>query len=217
MKNRTITKTALTLSVLLLIMWSAFGAGTSVAWFSDTTPVQRNSFIIGELDLSVYYKVGDTYKTVEKDTKLFDDNALYEPGYVQVVKLKIENSGNVDFDYKLSIDVDKPSVVLGINEEGQSIYLPDFLKFGVIFSDTEADLDRDTAKLLAQLDAAIALEDYTEIRSLNSNSTEDNAEYAALILYMPEEVGNVANYRGDAVPRIELGLSVLASQKGTLY
>ena len=217
MKNRTITKTALTLSVLLLIMWSAFGAGTSVAWFSDTTPVQRNSFIIGELDLSVYYKVGDTYKTVEKDTKLFDDNALYEPGYVQVVKLKIENSGNVDFDYKLSIDVDKPSVVLGINEEGQSIYLPDFLKFGVIFSDTEADLDRDTAKLLAQLDAAIALEDYTEIRSLNSNSTEDNAEYAALILYMPEEVGNVANYRGDAVPRIELGLAVLASQKGTLF
>ncbi len=158
MKNRTITKTALTLSVLLLIMWSAFGAGTSVAWFSDTTPVQRNSFIIGELDLSVYHKVGDTYKTVEKDTKLFDDNALYEPGYVQVVKLKIENSGNVDFDYKLSIDVDKPSVVLGINEEGQSIYLPDFLKFGVIFSDTEADLDRDTAKLLTQLDAAIALE-----------------------------------------------------------
>lgn len=217
MKNRTITKTALTLSVLLLIMWSAFGAGTSVAWFSDTTPVQRNSFIIGELDLSVYHKVGDTYKTVEKDTKLFDDNALYEPGYVQVVKLKIENSGNVDFDYKLSIDVDKPSVVLGINEEGQSIYLPDFLKFGVIFSDTETDLDRDTAKLLAQLDAAIALEDYTEIRSLNSNSTEDNAEYAALILYMPEEVGNVANYRGDAIPRIELGLTVLASQKGTLF
>lgn len=217
MKTRTITKTALTLSVLLLIMWSAFGAGTSVAWFSDTTPVQRNSFIIGELDLSVYHKVGDDYKTVEKDTKLFDDNALYEPGYVQVVKLKIENSGNVDFDYKLSIDIDKSSIILGINEEGQTIYLPDFLKFGVLFSDTETNLDRDTAKLLAQLDAAIALEDYTQIRALDANSAKDNAEYAALVLYMPEEVGNVANYRGDAVPHIELGLSVLASQKGTLY
>lgn len=217
MKKRTITKTALTLSVLLLIVWSAFGAGTSVAWFADTTPVQRNSFIIGELDLSVYHKVGDTYKVVENDTKLFDDNALYEPGYVQVVKLKIENSGNVDFDYKLSIDIDKSSVVLGMNEAGQSIYLPDFLKFGVIFSDTEASLNRDTAKLIAQLDASVALEDYTEIRSLEANATEDNAEYAALILYMPEEVGNAANYRGDVIPRIELGLAVLASQKGTLY
>ena len=217
MKKRTITKTALTLSVLLLIVWSAFGVGTSVAWFADTTPVQRNSFIIGELDLSVYHKVGDTYKTVENDTKLFDDNALYEPGYVQVVKLKIENSGNVDFDYKLSIDIDKSSIILGINEEGQTIYLPDFLKFGVLFSDTETNLDRDTAKLLAQLDAAIALEDYTQIRALDANSAKDNAEYATLVLYMPEEVGNVANYRGDAVPHIELGLAVLASQKGTLF
>ena len=104
-----------------------------------------------------------------------------------------------------------------MNEAGQSIYLPDFLKFGVIFSDTEASLNRDTAKLIAQLDASVALEDYTEIRSLEANATEDNAEYAALILYMPEEVGNVANYRGDVIPRIELGLAVLASQKGTLY
>ncbi len=217
MKNRTITKTALTLSVLLLIMWSAFGAGTSVAWFSDTTPVQRNSFIIGELDLSVYHKDGDVYKIVKSDTELFDDDALYEPGYVQVVSLKIENSGNVDFDYKLSIDIDKPSVVLGINQEGQSIYLPDYLKFGVVFSDSETELDRESAKLLAQLDASVELEDYTEIRTLDANETQNSAEYVTLILYMPEEIGNIANYRGDAIPRIELGLAVLASQKGTLH
>ncbi len=198
-------------------MWSAFGAGTSVAWFSDTTPVQRNSFIIGELDLSVYHKVGDNYRPIEKDTEVFDDEALYEPGYVQVVNLKIENSGNVDFDYKLSIDIDKASVVLGVNAEGQTIYLPDFLKFGVIFSDSETLLDRETAKTLANLEAGISLEDYTEIRSLDANTTEDNAEYAALILYMPEEVGNVANYRENAVPRVELGLTVLASQRGTLF
>ncbi len=216
MKNRRITKTALTLSVLLLIMWSAFGAGTSVAWFSDTTPVERNSFIVGELDLTVYHKVGDDYKTVEHDTELFDDDALYEPGYVQVVNLKIENSGNIDFDYKFSVDIDKSSVVLGTNQEGQTIYLPDYLKFGAIFSNSEAVLDRETAKALAKLEANTALENYTEIRSLDSNSTEDNAEYAALILYMPEEVGNVANYRDGAIPKVKLGLTVLASQKGTL-
>lgn len=36
--------------------------------------------------------------------------------------------------------------------------------------------------------------------------------YAALILYMPEEVGNRANYRGLQEPSVELGITVLAQQ-----
>jgi hypothetical protein len=33
---------------------------------------------------------------------------------------------------------------------------------------------------------------------------------------MPEEVNNVANYRDDAPPMVELGVTVKASQVGTL-
>ena len=41
-------------------------------------------------------------------------------------------------------------------------------------------------------------------------------DYAALILYMPKEVGNEANYRGGDIPTIDLGITVFASQRGTL-
>ena len=37
-------------------------------------------------------------------------------------------------------------------------------------------------------------------------------QYLALIVRMPEEVGNEANYRGKAVPKVELGVIVEATQ-----
>ena len=36
--------------------------------------------------------------------------------------------------------------------------------------------------------------------------------YITLIVRMPEDVGNVANYRGDTVPKVELGVIVQADQ-----
>ena len=43
---------------------------------------------------------------------------------------------------------------------------------------------------------------------------EANAEpqYLALVVYMPKTVGNEANYRGDTVPTIELGVNLVAAQ-----
>ena len=156
MSRKIVTKAALLLSLALLLLWTLLGTGTSLAWFTDTTPVVRNSFIIGDLDLSVYYKTeAGKYDPVQSDTVIFDDEALYEPGYVQVVRMKIVNSGDVDFDYKLSIDVDDSSVILGENEQGQTIYLPNYLKFGVAYGSDEIELEREIAKELAPLDADI--------------------------------------------------------------
>ena len=217
MSRKTVTKIALLLSLALLLLWTFLGTGTSLAWFSDTTPVIRNSFIVGDLDLSVYYKnESGNYNLVESDTVLFDDEALYEPGYVQVVRMKVVNSGDVDFDYKLSIDVDDSSIILGENEQGQTIYLPNYLKFGVAYGSDEIELEREIAKEMAPLDADIYLDGYTDLRSLDANTTKDTTDYVALILYMPESVGNVANYRTDKIPTVKLGVTVLASQKGTL-
>ena len=36
--------------------------------------------------------------------------------------------------------------------------------------------------------------------------------YIALVVRMPKEVGNIANYRGDTVPKVELGITVKADQ-----
>lgn len=41
---------------------------------------------------------------------------------------------------------------------------------------------------------------------------KESSNYAALIVYMPEEVGNKANYRGFDVPQVKLGIKVFAQQ-----
>ena len=110
MKNRRFTKVAFALSICLLVLWGVLGTGTSIAWFMDETPELVNTFDFGELDLEVYYKTTnaqghDEWVLVDEKTKVFDEEALYEPGYTQVVYLKIVNKGDVEFDYKLSVNM----------------------------------------------------------------------------------------------------------------
>lgn len=214
MKNKRMTKTALTLSLCLMIMWGILGTGTSVAWFMDETPVARNTFHIEEMDLEVYHKTENGYEKVDASTKIFDDEALYEPGYTQIVYLKIANEGELDFDYKLSVVPDLQSVVVAKNVYGQDIFLPKYLKFGVVIAQTEEELQEQvSSRKVTQQKAVLDLNSYT---SDTYNLETGKSMYAAIIVRMPESVGNEANYRGDKVPTVNLGITVKASQEGTL-
>ena len=229
MKNRRFTKVAFALSICLLVLWGVLGTGTSIAWFMDETPELVNTFDFGELDLEVYYKTTnaqghDEWVLVDEKTKVFDEEALYEPGYTQVVYLKIVNKGDVEFDYKLSVIMN--DFVPGINEAGQPIYLPNYLKFGALITEDEESLSREVARTTATKDLdngdgstkeMLPLNTYSSnIGQLEAEAGEDSVDYAALILYMPEKVGNEANYRGDDIPTVDLGITVFASQRGTL-
>lgn len=224
MNRRKITKIAFVFSVCLLVLWGLLGIQSTIAWYKDETPVAKNTFDIQELDLVVYHKVGDDWEEVDKDTEIFNDEALYEPGYTQVVYLKIENKGDVDFDYKLSADM--ISFVVGQNEKGGPIYLPNHLKFGAVIEKDEITLNREMARILAPNDMDKGEQPTTEKLPLNTyssekgeldaNAGEDSIDYAAIVIYMPESVGNEANYRGDKIPEIQLGITVKASQRGTL-
>ena len=209
------TKTAFIISVCLAILWAVLGTTTSLAWVTDTTSVQKNTFNISNLDLDLYCKNGaGQYVEIDGDTAVFNESALYEPGYVQVVYLKIQNNGDVPFEYKFAVDV--YDVVTARSVLGAEIYLPNYLKFGVIYADDEITLDRETAKINAEMDFA---NDYP----LNTYSRKDNvvvqpqqSRYIALIVRMPEHIDNLANYRGNTVPSVDLGITVTASQEGTL-
>ena len=219
MKNRRFTKVAFALSICLLVLWGVLGTGTSIAWFMDETPELVNSFEFADFDLEVYHKVTNTqgveeWVLVDEKTKVFDEKALYEPGYTQVVYLKIVNKGDVEFDYKLSVNMNdfKP----GMNEAGQPIYLPNYLKFGALITEDEQTLTREVARTVATKEM-LPLNTYSSnIGQLEAEAGEDSVDYAALILYMPEKVGNEANYRGDDIPTVDLGITVFASQRGTL-
>lgn len=215
MNKNSMFKKALVLSACLMLMWVIFGAGTTLAWFTDTTETARNSFIVGKMDLNVEYKNDQMidYEPVDAQTPVFNDAALYEPGYTQVVYLKIANNGTVDFDYKLSVD--RYSYEDSINVYGRNLHLPAHLRFGVVFAESEPELERKTAQALTEPQRM-------DLLMLNQYAKKDTvtvkigkARYAALIVYMPEEVGNEANHmKNYDPPRVELGLTVFAQQAG---
>lgn len=213
-------KMALAFSAFLFVLWWALGTGATLAWFSDVDTV-RNEFQIGLLDLEVSYKndIVTQYTPMTETSEVFYDEALYEPGYTQVVYLKIDNNGDVDFNYKVSVTVEDFSN--GKNAWGEEIYLPNYLRYGVVFAENEQELqeilkDRLNSRVYATNDWG-ALGTWSELSPYTHKVQKklddpEYAHYAALIIYMPEEVGNIANSVGNAAPQVELGMTVFAQQ-----
>ena len=209
-KKRIYNQIALALSLCALLIWAILGTGASLAWFTDTSPEINNIFHFADFDLVVSHRLTDEkWEEVDGQTKIFDEEALYDPGYVQVVYLKVENKGTVPFEFYTSVNVN--GCIVATNVFGQEFMLQDYLKFGVTTADSEDAMknsvpDRNAAVKLADM----PLHNYdTETAVLEPGATK----YIALIVRMPEEVGNVANYRGDTVPEVDLGITVKADQR----
>lgn len=208
--NKRFKKLALSLSLALVIIWSVLGTGTSLAWFTDTDEEVKNVFHFAEFDLEVSHRLdnGD-WELVSQETKIFDDKAIYEPGYVQVVYLKVVNKGTVPFDFKTAVSV--TDFTEATNFFGKKFHLQDYLRFGLATASSEQGIYEMVAtRDLATEVANMPLSNYaTNSASLAAGGTV----YMALIVRMPENVDNVANYRGDVIPRVELGLIVTATQQ----
>lgn len=208
-KEKTYKRVVLTLSLCAILIWTILGTGTSLAWFTDTSDDVRNIFHFADFDLEVSHRLDDgTWETIDGKTDIFDDEALYEPGYVQVVYFKVENKGTVPFNFYTAVSVN--SYTTATNVFGQRFNLHDYLKFGVAIADTEENMDKAVEnRELAKKIAATKLSNYeTNVATLEAGATS----YMALVVRMPEEVNNVANYRGDDIPRVELGIIVRADQ-----
>ena len=208
-------KIALSISLVLAVLWGILGTGASLAWFVDVDEEVKNVFHFAEFDLEVSHRLDNgTWEVIEQDTKIFDDEALYEPGYAQIVYLKIENKGNVPFDYKTAVTVS--DYTLATNVFGQTFQLYDYLKFGLTTAATEAELFQMVAtRDLAKEVATMPLNHYYENDFISQQSELGAGEtiYMALVVRMPEEVSNAANYRGSVIPRVELGVIFTATQK----
>lgn len=200
---------ALVLSLCALLIWAILGTGASLAWFTDTSPEINNIFHFGEFDLVVSHRLTDgKWQEVDSQTKIFDEEALYEPGYVQVVYLKVENKGTLPFEFYTAVNVN--GCIEATNIFGQKFMLQDYLKFGLTTANTEDEMKNS----IPNREKAVEISDMP----LHNYSTDTailgpgETKYIALIVRMPEEVGNVANYRGDTVPEVELGITVKADQ-----
>ena len=81
MTNRKSTKRALLGSVMAMVLCLAMLVGATFAWFTDTASTGVNKIQAGNLDVKLMYSTDmQTWKEATDKTKLFDDNALWEPG-----------------------------------------------------------------------------------------------------------------------------------------
>lgn len=210
------TKRALLTSVLALVLSLAMLAGSTFAWFTDTASTGVNRIVSGNLDVGLqYWGVGGdgqkTWLTAENSEELFDKNALWEPGYTQIVYLKVKNNGNLALTYAMQITPVHETV--GVNVDGEEFKLSDYIKFGwTTFTADEngapVALDREAAQTGVGDGAQLGKTLHRRAAEPMKASAE---ELVALVAWMPENVGNEANY-STVQPTIELSLKVLATQ-----
>ena len=211
MTNSKSTKRALMTGALAILMCVAMLIGTTFAWFTDTASTAVNKIQAGNLKMEVSYKntSDGEFTVLNENTNVFMENALWEPGHVEYAVLNVKNIGTLALKYRLSINI--ASETGSTNVLGNEFKLSDYIKFAVI--DGEADVT-DRAALVANAEAAgsklISAGSYSKESHLD---TTDANETVTLVVWMPTDVGNDANYKvGATVPEINLGINVVATQ-----
>ncbi len=215
------TKKALFLSLISTLLCVSMFVGSTFAWFTDTASSGVNKIVAGNLDIKVSYLKNDgsgnfadetiaaSWKDLEGSKTLFSKN-MWEPGHTEVVYLKVENMGSLAFNYKMNVS--PINEIGGINVAGENFKLSDYLVFKTSAAlDACPDYTRDDARSFAGTTRKLNQEGLSESGSMLKG---DPAQYFALVVYMPEEVGNEANYKtGTTAPEIDLCITFVATQK----
>lgn len=210
------TKRALLSSVLALVLTCSMLIGTTFAWFTDSVKSGKNKIVAGNLDVELEYATVDEngtlqdWKTVEGVDNLFNPDALWEPGHAEVVYLKVRNAGTLALKYNFAMNIASETTATSVL--GNQFKLSQYLKYGVVAEQDTPFADR-SAAIAAVIEPKALSEVYQETVAMGPN----RERYIALVVYMPEEVGNEANYRGDVIPQIELGVTLLATQDTVEY
>ena len=191
MKTKQTTKHALWASVTAIALCMAMLVGTTFAWFTDTASTGVNRIEAGNLKIKLKYsKDMREWKDATADTPLFDDNALWEPGYTQIAYLKVVNTGSLALKYDVTTNsYDKER---GKNAAGNLFYIDQYLKVGL--AETETAFENRSAAI-----AAISGSEKSMAKELRISKDwtvlEAGAESKpfAVVVYMPTTVGNEAN------------------------
>ena len=213
MTNSKSTKRVLISSALAILMCAAMLIGTTFAWFTDTASTAVNKIQAGNLKMEVTYKntAGGNFMEANKETPVFDNNALWEPGHVEYVVLKVSNTGSLALKYKLGINI--TNEVGSTNVYNNAFKLSDYIRFAVLDGDrTGSSVDRD-ALVAAATDSKLIKEGYTAENHLTATGTDNSQKVVTLVVWMPTTVGNEANHKTEVTaPSIDLGITVAATQ-----
>ena len=239
MTNKT-TKRALLTSIMARFLCFTMLLGTTYAWFTDSVSSANNIIKSGNLDIGVYYAYpsdlvdgdipADAWKPVTDEEPIFNNDALWEPGYTEAVFLKFVNEGTLALQYQMKIDILKE--VIGKNEADEDIQLSKYINAyacncfswdykDYLFAEREDAISPEGAPtpyydtLYNAANGDVATPNGDNPLSLDSWQWLEPAEttYATIVLWMPTTVGNEVNYKtGTTAPQIDLGMTVLATQ-----
>ena len=206
------TKRALISSTLALLMCVAMLIGTTFAWFTDTASTGVNKIVSGNLDVKLMYSTDmQTWKEATDQTKLFDDNALWEPGYTQVVYLKIVNAGNLALKYEAGFSKNYTSN-RGKNVNGDWYRVDNYLKIGTAETATKFANREDVWSAIAATEKTLAKDVMFTDGWITLKAGESSKPFAVAI-YMPTSVGNEANASKNRPSSVSgLGIEVRATQ-----
>ena len=218
-------KRALLSSVVAMFLCLSMLIGTTYAWFTDSVTSANNIIQSGNLKVVLEYKSNwsDEWAPVNENTKIFKDGVLYEPGYTEVVYLRVSNAGSLALKYLLSFNIANEEG--STNVYGEEFKLSDYLQVGTYVQDeyssgfNYADILMPT--MFGTREAALGSVELQKLSEANAVIREDapilpgneTAQVVAIVLTMPETVGNEANTKlGENAPYIELGVRLFATQ-----
>lgn len=238
MADKRLLKTALIISVAMLLLCIAAAAGTTWAWFTDYTSSGLNTIQVGTLDVELEYSYdGESWHDVRSHTGMFDKNASWLPGHSQHVYLRVSNRGSLALKYQLSMNILEERE--SINMLGRNYKLSHYMKVGALSSeelaegDTQARLNAGDKTLITS-EANTSFTDTVKSISILQESgyspaqstapaggplyeaylSPGEADIVALIVRMPEELDKEINYpTGINGPKLIFGIDVIAGQQ----
>ncbi len=210
--SKNTTKRSLLASVFALVLCVVMLVGSTFAWFTDTASTGVNKIQAGNLDVKLMYSTDMVeWKEATDQTKLFDDNALWEPGYTQVVYLKIVNAGKLALKYEAGFSKNYTSN-RGKNVNGDWYRLDNYLKIGTAETTTKFANREAVWSAIAATEKTLAKDVMLTDGWITLNAGEASAPFAVAI-YMPTSVGNEANASKNRPSSVSgLGIEVRATQ-----
>lgn len=224
-----VSMASIVLSLVMLV-------GTTMAWFTDETT--SSTFIItsGTVDSTVSYATPanvSTYSTEENNTGLEwsllpqgeESNSglfagVYQPGNYKIVFLKLKNSGTLPACYRVSLQMTQSSdlafsekLMFGYKVFSSEQEVINFASLGndLAKADTYKRENAGCDKLSAHKEDAYQAANTTAVLKLLSGESS----YLALSIFMPEETNTTEMMVEENTPKVEVRLTIIASQLTT--
>lgn len=202
------SKNRLWLTVIALVLCFAMLIGTTWAFFTDSASSSLNRIEAGELDVVLKWSSDfAAWEEVTETTAIFGEDVRWEPGYLQAAYLEVSNAGTLALQYNLTTIINKE--VEGTNQNGEKFRLSEYLTIAYVDDVQARYADRDAAKTVVE---ALG-KNFNEEGLLVGSLLPGESKRVAILIYMPTDVGNVANARSkDELPEIHFGVMLNATQ-----